>query len=222
MIRPNGRSRRGPQMSATRDSTLNDPKAIIADLQSQLAEVRGTLDQRIAERDEALAREAAIADVLQVINSSPGDLAPDFDATLEKAVRLCDSAFGMMSIWDGERIQRVAWHGISAEQIEAMRQSLAPAPGTPGYRIARGENVVCIADLAEEAAAPPTLVQLGGRSYALVALRRDGKLLGGMTIYRLEVRPSTEKEIALLQNFAAQAVIAMENARLLSETRERT
>jgi GAF domain-containing protein len=174
----------------------------------------------ITETREALEQQTATAEVLQVINASPGDLAPVFDAMLEKAVRLCDSAFGMMFTWDGECIHRVAWHGISAEQIEAMRQSLAPAPGTPGYRIARGENVVCITDLAEEAAAPPTLVQLGGRSYALVALRHDGKLLGGITTYRREVRPFTDKEIALLQNFAAQAVIAMENARLLTETRE--
>ena len=137
----------------------------------------------LTETREALEQQTATAEVLGVINSSPGDLAPVFDAMLEKAVRLCDSAFGMMSTWDGERFQRVAWHGVSSGEIEALRQSLSPAARTPGYRIARGENVVCIPDLAEEAAAPPTLVQLGGRSYALIALRRDGRLLGGITIF---------------------------------------
>src|SRR5262249_23794988 len=185
--------------------------------QAGMARENGRL---LTETREALEQQTATAEVLQVINSSPGDLAPVFDAMLEKAVRLCDSAFGMMSTWDGERIHRVAWHGIPAEQVEAMRQSFSPSPGTPGYRIARGEDVVCIADLVEDATAPPTLVQPGARSYALVALRLDGKLLGAITIFRREVLPFTDKQIALLQNFAAQAVIAMENARLLTETRE--
>jgi GAF domain-containing protein len=181
----------------------------------------------LTETREALERQTATAEVLQVINSSPGDLAPVFDAILEKAVRLCEPAFGMMLVWDGERFHRVAWQGISAEQIEATRQpaSPVPPPGAPGYRIAQGESVVCITDLIEDAASgriPPiqTLMHLGGRSYVMVALRKDDKLLGAMAIFRREVRPFSEKEIALLENFAAQAVIAMENARLLTETRE--
>jgi hypothetical protein len=170
-----------------------------------------------------------MAEILQTINSSPGDLAPVFDAILAKAVRLSESAFGMLLTWDGERFHRVAWQGLSAEQIEATRQPVSPAPppGAPGYRIAQGEDVVCIADLAEEVMGgrvPPiqTLVRLGGRSYVMVALRKDDRLLGAMAIFRREVRPFTDKEVALLQNFAAQAVIAMENARLLGELRTRT
>jgi len=150
-----------------------------------------------------------------------------FDAILEKAVNLCEPAFGMMLAWDGERFHRVAWQGISADQIEATRQpaSPTPPPGAPGYRIARGESVVCVVDLVEEIASgrmPPiqTLMHLGGRSYVMVALRKDEKLLGAIAIFRREVRPFWDKEIALLQNFAAQAVVAMENARLITETRE--
>ena len=180
----------------------------------------------ITETREALEQQTATAEILGVINSSPGDLAPVFDTILQKATELCEPAFGSLLTWEGDRFRRVAWHGIPPELIEATRQPMAaPPPGAPGKRIADGENVVAIADLAEEAEAGrgpaiQTMMRLGGRSYVAVALRKEDELLGMLAIYRKEVRPFSEKESALLQNFAAQAVIAMENARLMSETRE--
>jgi GAF domain-containing protein len=179
----------------------------------------------LTETRQALEQQTATAEVLQVINSSPGDLTPVFDAMLERARRLCEPAFGVMLTWDGERFHRVAWRGAPPEVIEATREPVIGPPGSPGYRIAHGENVVSIADLATNEATRPapamqTWVRLGVHSYIAVALRKEETLLGAIVIYRLEVRPFTEREIALLQNFAAQAVIAMENARLITETRE--
>src|SRR5258708_2167984 len=199
------------------DDTPSEPRRIIADLRRELAQAK-------AERDEALDQQQALAEVLGVINSSPGDLAPVFEAMLERAVRLCAPAFGVMGTYDGERFHRVTWRGASPEAIEARREPAVPPPGSPGYRLVHGENFVSIPDLAADeigrTAPAQYLLRLGARSYVAVALRKDDRLLGGIAIYRQEVRPFTDKEIALLQNFAAQAVIAMDNARLITEPRE--
>ena len=183
----------------------------------------------ITETREALEQQTATAEVLQVINSSPGDLTPVFDTMLDKAMRLCGATFGELHVVQGDRLQAAALRGVPAAHAEYRRSHPSPpTPGTVTGRIFAGMDIVAIADMREEdayrngEAQRRAVVDLGGARSALgVALRQDKTLLGAIFIYRQEVRPFTEKEIAVLQSFAAQAVIAMDNARLLDEIRRR-
>jgi len=193
----------------------------IADLQKQV----GALTRELKEARE---QETATVEVLQVINNSPGHLEPVFAAILEKATQLCEAAFGILWLRDGEQFRAAALHGAPAAYIEITRKSVRPLPTNPLGRMLRGERLIVSTDVADEEpyrAGDPVrraLVDLAGaRSVIQVALVKGDALLGSLAVYRQEVRPFSDKQVALLQNFAAQAVIAIENARLLTELRQR-
>ena len=150
-----------------------------------------------------------------------------FDAVLDKALRLCDANFGQLITFDGVGFRTAAWQGFPPDP-DRPGATTPPTPGMALYRLIHGEEVVHVPDItADEVyrSGNPTRRRLadefGGRTAIWVALKKDTALLGAFVIYRTEVRPFSDKQIALLQNFAAQAVIAMENARLLDEIRQR-
>jgi signal transduction histidine kinase/HAMP domain-containing protein len=203
--------------------------SMAAQLQESYAGLERKVEERTRELTESLEQQTATAEILRVISSSPTDIQPVFDAILENATRLCGAHLGALGLYDGERYEHVAHRGASPEFQKWLFGGPRIYDASTGIgRMIQERRPIHIEDVTQEPAylarnpARVATVEVGGaRTFLAVPMLKEGHLVGGIVIYRPEVRPFSDKQIDLVTTFASQAVIAIENVRLFTELQER-